>query len=457
MLSESLTQLRQLINRLIIFVGRPQVRMQLIALALVILLALIISFVIWRLIGPPLNRVIKARLQGRTRAVAKFLALLLKGITVPILALVFSGYARNVLQARGQLTGLLVELEQVFYTILAFEILIAILYSNLSPEQIRRYHYRLIRPLFYVILFLQILNHFINLGDLASIVLLELFDSPITIRALFIATLGFYFWVGLVSAMHTFIQNLIVKHTAIDKGSSEAILTILHYTLIALGFFYVISQLNLDSTTVAAIMGGLSVGIGFSLREVLSNFISGIYLLFERSLQPGDVISVDGEMGVVKDLSIRATTVSTLNNIELVIPNQTFFTSSFKTFTGTNKADRKVRFAVGVRTSCENDMRQVLSLLKETALKHPEILKEPAPDVWVQESFGDNVVDYRLMLWIESPVRINPVKSEVIQLVWNAFLEHDIGLTFPDLELHFNPSLQKSLQTNLLDQKTTTN
>lgn len=445
MISESLTQLQQLVGRLAIFMGRPQVRVQLIALALVLLLALLISYLIWRYLSPALNRFIEIHLKGRPKGVAAFGALLVKGITLPVLAFLFARYARTILQSQGLLTGLVEELEQIFFTILAFEVLMAILYSNLNSEQIRRYHYRLIRPFLYVVLFLQILNRFIDIREVASIVLLTTFNSPITIRALFIATVGFYFWVDAISALHTFVQNLVVKYTNVDKGSSEALLTIIHYVLIAMGFFYVLSQLQLNGTTVAAITGGLSVGIGFALREVLSNFISGIFLLFERSLQPGDVISVDGEMGVVKYLSIRATTVSTLNNVELVIPNQTFFTSSIKTFTGT---DKKVRFTVGVRANCENDLQQVIGLLKETAMSHPEILKDPAPDVWVQEGFGDNVVDYRMMLWIDSPVRIPPVRNEIVQKVWATFIENGIHLTFPDMELHFNGSLPKTLQRN---------
>ncbi|MCP4254622.1 MAG: mechanosensitive ion channel, partial [Candidatus Scalindua sp.] len=151
-------------------------------------------------------------------------------------------------------------------------------------------------------------------------------------------------------------------------------------------------------------------------------------------------------IGTIERLSIRSTVVRTLNNVEFVIPNQIFFTTPFRTLTG---ADKSVRFSVSVRTSCDNDLQEVIRLLKETAVTHPEIMKDPAPDVWIQESFGDNVLDYQMMLWTEYPLRINPIKSEIIQSVWAVFAENNIGLTFPDLELHFNSSLRGSLHKGI--------
>ena len=168
---------------------------------------------------------------------------------------------------------------------------------------------------------------------------------------------------------------------------------------------------------------------------MLGNFISGTFLLFERSLRPGDIVEVDDQMGTVEKLSVRSTTVRTLDNEEIVIPNSAFFTESFKSFTG---SDEKVRFNVVVMANCLNDPERVRSVLHAVARAHPEVLDDPAPEAWVEDQFGNNVVSYRLHMWSSSPLAVPRLRSDIVRMVWQAFSDEQIQLVFPDLELHFN-------------------
>ncbi|HFC11972.1 MAG TPA: mechanosensitive ion channel, partial [Anaerolineae bacterium] len=432
-----------LIFKTLIFIKRPQVADQLIVTAIAIVAAYVLTKISWGILTKWLARLLHpTQSTTRSQRTLFFFIRLIKAITFPVLAISFTFVAEAILLAQNQLVGLL-QLHRTFIVfILVFQILITILYTILDPQQVRRYHYRLFIPLIVCFATLQILDHIVQVRQLAEIVLLNLFDSPITLGAILIATIGLYFWTDTANALQAFLHNFVTSYTNLDAGSIQASLTLMRYALILVGIFYAISQLNLNGTTVAAITGGLSVGIGFGLREVLSNFISGILILFERSMKPGDIIDIEGQMGIVETLSIRATIVRTLDNEELVIPNQLFLTSTFKTYTGSNEL---VRFTVDIRASCENDLEQVIALLKSTAVDHPEVLADPAPAVWVQEEFGDNTVNYHLKLWTKSPTRINPVKSDVIRTIWHAFHAQGIALTFPDLELHFNNSLSKAL------------
>ena len=442
-MAEIMLHLREIIDQLLIFIKRPQVEEQLITLFGVLLLSALLSNILWRFIYADIRKFLSEPTRSRWPwRLLRFSIAMLKALTFPILGLFLANTAIDILSAREQLTGLLRHLENIFYTILIFNVLTTFLYAYLDAQQVRRYHYRLLVPFLVCLTFIQGLNTMIDVSELASIVILRLFDSPISLGALFFATFGLYFWTDLTNALHSFVLNLITRHSNAEEGSVQAALTLVHYGLIILGLFFALSQLQLDPTTIAAITGGLSVGIGFGLREVLSNFISGILLLFENSLRPGDVISVDNEMGVVQHLSIRAATVRTLDNVELVIPNQTFLTSSFKTFTGTDKV---MRFSLVIRTSYEVNMHEIIGMLKVAAVSHPEVLSEPAPDVWVQDAFGDNAIDYKVIMWIGSPVRIDAVKSDVTQVIWHAFRSHDISMTFPDIEIHFNDSLPQHL------------
>jgi small-conductance mechanosensitive channel len=422
-----------IIDKLIIFFYRPEVRIQVIVIILAFSTAGFLSKSIWFWLEPRLFRMVDSVTYAKTRGVWKFLILITRVSTLPLLGILFLRVASSILQSQGNITGLLTRFTWVFWTILAIQILIPFLYAVFGRTTMRRYHYRLLLPLLFVVIFLQILNNLTDTNELARMVLLELFTNPVTLGALFVATVGLYFWTDIIQVIHDLIYQLLNRFTNVDPGSTKATLTLIRYVLIIAGIVYALSQLELDPTTLAVITGGLSVGVGFGLREILSNFISGIFLLFERSLNPGDVIEMDGELCVVQDLSIRTTTVRTLNNVELVIPNQMFFTSSFQTYTG---SDKMVRLPMIINISCDNDIDTVMHLLQQTAQQHQDVLTEPAPSVFFNK-FGNNDAEFQLNVWLDTPLKIPTVKSEVRVMVWTVFQENNIDLTFPDMALHF--------------------
>lgn len=422
-----------LFDKLIIYSRRPQVQVQLLLIVALIGICIVVTHLIWALLSGPLERWVSQRRHRRWRAFLEFVVSLARAVTFSVLALILLGNARQYLMQRGIITGLLDKIELIFWVILIFQASITILYALFDKEMIRKYHRRLFIPLLSVLIFLAILSNLTDLSGLSDTVLATLFDHPITIGLVFIATIGFYFWTGGAQVFADLVYDFTVNHTRVDPGGAKAALTLIRYTLIAIGVAFIFSQVHLSTATVAAITGGLSVGIGFGLREILSNFISGIFLLIERSLQPGDVLEVEGEMSVVENVQIRATVVRTLNNDELVIPNQTFFTSSFKTYTG---ADKTVRVPIILRTDCVIEPNHVVQVLTETALSHLDVLAEPAPSVFLLE-YSDNVATFQLNVWLDSPVLRPKVTSDIKFKVWDAFSEHNIALPFPEVELHF--------------------
>ena len=129
--------------------------------------------------------------------------------------------------------------------------------------------------------------------------------------------------------------------------------------------------MGIRGTAFAAITGGLSVGIGFGLQQVVGNFISEILLLFEGALRPGDIISVEGEVSEVKRMGIRAITVRVLrDNSEKIIPNQMFFTKEVTTYTG---SDRLTARTIQVKTKSKSDPQLVISLLLQIAAQYPNV------------------------------------------------------------------------------------
>ncbi|MGK7915614.1 MAG: mechanosensitive ion channel family protein, partial [Prochloraceae cyanobacterium] len=282
----------------------------------------------------------------------------------------------------------------------------------------------------------KILNELTSLKQLTRIVVIKLFENPITLGALFLTTVGLYLWIDAVLGIQDAMFHLLIKWTKLESGVVQASLTIIRYGLIGVGLVFVLSTIGFDSTTFAAISGGLSIGIGFGLREIISNFISGVILLYERALKPGDYLNVDGEMCQVKKINIRATMVRTFDNVEKVVPNQKFFTSSFTTYTG---SDKVVRRLIPIGVSYKSDPEEVIKILLNVAKEHPQVLTKPHPVVFLTE-FGDSSINFELAVWLDTPAIGKTVTSELNRAIWKALAEHNIEIPFPQRDLHIRSS-----------------
>jgi small-conductance mechanosensitive channel len=439
--SSGITELAAIAGKLNVFLGRPAVQLQLALIAFAVLLAWLISRNIWQRLeawhrdpaeGTGEERAAAGTVAGNMRRFALHYGVeVVHAATFPIMTVVLLQIVRQMLTWRDLTGGLLDKVSWIVWSFLALQICVTVLYALFDWRTIRAYHYRLFIPLLWVVVALNILDNLTDLRQLSNVVLTEVFNSPITLGAVFVATVGLYFWTDIIHLFQDLIYQLTVRHTDADPGGTKAALTLMRYILVIVGFVLVLSNLRLGPATLAAVTGGLSVGVGFGLREILSNFISGILLLFEQSLHPGDVIEVDDEVSVVEDVRMRATIVRTLNNDELVIPNQMFFTASFKTYTG---SDKTVRVPLLFQTDCRTVPRKTINVMLETALQHPQVLKDPAPSVFVL-SYGNNEAHYQLNLWLDNPVQSPQVSSEVRLLMWDAFSAHDISLPAPEMDV----------------------
>ena len=442
---DGIEQFAVIVDRALVFLGRPAVIEQLLVLLVILVVSRLVSHLGWSLLGRHRVRRARRKTDGRFPSSTTALPLpfqAIESISAPLLGIGMALLALRVMERGERVTGLLSQLIVVFVVLLGSELIMTAACLGLDAAEARRYRRTFFKPLMWIVVGLMILGHVADVRRLAGAAVFDLFGSPISVGALFIATLGIWLWTDGVNFLNRVVVNFIVKHTSLNDGSAEATLMLVRYALILLGLAYVVSQLQLSPSTVAAITGGLSVGIGFGLREVLGNFISGTFMLFERSLRPGDIIEVSGEIGTVEKLSVRSTMIRTLDNEEIVIPNSAFFTESFKSFTGT---DEKVRFHIVVMANCRNDVEMVRHVLHGVARAHPDVLDDPPPEAWVEDQFGNNVVSYRLHMWSSSPLTVPRIRSDIVRMTWKAFREANVQLVFPDLELHFNDTASDHL------------
>ena len=298
-----------------------------------------------------------------------------------------------------------------------------------------RYHYRFVGPAYTVIVVAWLINLLIPIQRLLDVPVWSGFTVPITLGAIFIATVGLYLWYDGTGVLQDVLEAIFVREPAVgpsdSSGTIAAVIAIFRYVLVSLGLLIALRVLGFDSTMLAFVTAGLSIGIGFGSQAVISNLMSGILLLFDHSLRPGDIISIEGQMSIVNRVGIRATSVTTLNNVEVLIPNSTFMTANVTTFT---KTDQFIRILLPVETADSHTPHQVREALLKAAKVHPWVVDEPAPLV-VFKGNGDTSHLFELAVWFEDPTRTLKLTSELYFLIFDEFSRVGIGPATPQRDL----------------------
>jgi len=298
----------------------------------------------------------------------------------------------------------------------------------IQPEPMRLLETRLIRPAYLLVSVLLVIRVFDNPQDLAIIPIGEWFGSEVNLGSLLLSVVIVY-----VLAMGTgppaqALAWLVQRSVGISNGSRRALALMIRYLAVAIGIVWALDHVGFNRTAILAVAGGLSVGLGFGIKEVFSNFVSGLWLLFEGSVRPGEVLFIDGDPCEVRSLGLRAAVLwRDRDNAELVIPNQTFFTTTTVTYTG---SDTLRRSQVLVGAAYRHDPAEVIALLEATARRLPRVLDKPAPKGLLLR-YGDSSIDYALRFWIANPMDNVSICSEVQAGIWQAFRERGIEIPFP--------------------------
>lgn len=299
---------------------------------------------------------------------------------------------------------------------------------RLGVEPSRQLDSRLIRPAYLLLAALALISSLDSLRDLAVAPLGSVLGVQLTAGRLFNAVLIIYLVLVGSGPPAAGLAWLIQKAVGTSDGSRKALDLILRYAVVGMGLVGVGMHLGFNTTALIAVAGGLSVGLGFGIKEVFSNFVSGLWLLFEGSVRPGEVLLLDGDHCEVRRLGLRATLLwRDRDNAELLIPNQTFFTEAATSYTA---SDRMRRCQVDVGAAYHHDPDQVIALLEATALGVTKVLAEPAP-TGLLLSYGDFAINYGLRFWIANPIEATVISSAVNLAIWHAFKREGIEIPFP--------------------------
>lgn len=232
-------------------------------------------------------------------------------------------------------------------------------------------------------------------------------------------------------------------HPAIDRGAQATINTLLHYLMIAIGVYVVLQTLRLDFGALAVLFGGLGLGIGLGLQPLIVNFISGLFMLFERHVKVGDVVIVHDKLGEITKVSMRSTTIRTPDGVYLIVPNGEFINQKVENWTLYNKP---IRGIVEVGVAYAANPRRVKDLLLEIAFAEAKVLMEPPPDAFFTQ-FGDNSLHFSLACWFPNPAERWAGMLSLRYTITERFRDEGIEIPFPQrtLSLSNNEPLRVSI------------
>lgn len=215
------------------------------------------------------------------------------------------------------------------------------------------------------------------------------------------------------------------------RGVPAVISTTLKLIIALSGFFLALSGAGIDLTKISILIGAFGVGIGFGLQNIVNNFISGLILIYERPIQVEDTIEINTLMGQVKSIGIRSSKVRTFDGAEVVVPNSLLVSDQLINWTLSDDR-RRIEIIVGVKYG--TDPTKVIEILKEVAISHELVSKDPEPRVLFNE-FGDSSLNFRLLVWVLFEHGIQ-IKSDLSVAIDKAFKENNIEIPFPQLDLH---------------------
>lgn len=238
------------------------------------------------------------------------------------------------------------------------------------------------------------------------------------------------------------LRRQVLQAFQIEKHTQFVILRIFHLLLITTGILISLKSLGMNFTSLAIIFGGLSIGIGFGLQNLVSNLISGLILIFERPIKIGDLVEImDVDIfGRVSSINLRSTVIMAVDEKEIIVPNSQLITEPVHNLTHYNN---RFRVRVQVSVSFNSDAELVKNALIEVAHAHPQVIKEPTPEMdnvtvpFVRfTNFGESSLDFELLAWIPDSFERFDVASDLHFMIWEKFKECNITIPFPQRDVH---------------------
>lgn len=283
---------------------------------------------------------------------------------------------------------------------------------------------------------------FAILNEILNYTLFSVNQTPITISSILILLLLLTIFIVAGIIARRMLSKRLFKRFKIDEGTGYTLSRISQYIIITIGVLISFEFVGIDLSSLTVIIGLLSVGIGFGLQNITSNFISGLIILFERPISVGDRVTVSDIEGDIMEINIRSTMVRTVNNISIIVPNSEFVSKDVVNY---SHGDPTYRLDVKVGVAYGSDLDNVLKALQEVADNNNRVLKKPAPDVHLTE-FGESSWNMQLRTWIGDVKDYPEIRNELNQAIVRTFRKYNVEIPFPQRDLHLRSPVEIPLK-----------
>ena len=289
--------------------------------------------------------------------------------------------------------------------------------------------FRVFRPVY--AFFESILTHSFQIGEIG----LSLGHVLVFFVSIYVA-----FWAA--KATRYLLQEEVLTRMSLPRGVGNSVASLTYYAVLLLGALVALTAAGFKMTQLAFIFGALGVGIGFGLQNVVNNFVSGLILMFERPIQPGDVVEITGTSGRVREIGMRATTIKTFDGADVVVPNGTLLSEKLTNWT---LLDRNRRLDIDIGVAYGSDPAQLAALLQRTALQTTGIVSNPEPVVLFL-GFGASALNFGVRAWTYDYDNSATIRSDLVTRIYSALNEAGIEMPFPQQDIHLRSVSQEAVE-----------
>ncbi len=421
---------------LLIMLQRPAVQRQVVTIAAVLLLTWlaprVLAWTLLRLSGPresdqsategravPLaSSTVWPRALGWLRAV--------EFILFPTLLLLFAYRAIAWYSDNRWPSGLIQGVLPIFWLLFVYRLLVRVVLKLLPKDQSERFAAELLRPVTLILILLiarDLLFSTLGFGQISLLRVGEwVFNVGDLLDALIIVLLSMIAGGALRKALYN-----VMVHSEVEPDIANTVSNVARYSVVGLGVLVAIGVFGIELSALGLIASGLVVGLAFGLQELFANFVSGIVLVFERIVRPGDIIELDGTRGTVTKVLLRATVLQTIDSAEIVVPNKELMT---RTVLALTYSDRVTRVRLDISVAYESDLALVERVTLATIQSHPLILETPAPGARfiAMDPHSVQVMAFGFVADFNDWIR---TRSELYQMMRDAFVTNGIVLPYP--------------------------
>ncbi len=224
-----------------------------------------------------------------------------------------------------------------------------------------------------------------------------------------------------------------------DEGNTYALYQIIKYVIWVVAFGFMLESIGVKVTILIAGSAALLVGIGLGLQQTFNDVLSGIILLSERSIKIEDILEIDGEVVKIQEIGLRTSKGLTTDDISIIIPNSLITTNKVINWSHQSK---KTRFRIEVGVSYGSDVEFVIKILEESAIEHPDNTKKELTEARLV-NFGNSSLDFQILFYSNNIFSSNRVKSDIRRIINQKFIENNITIPFPQMDVHLKPNTEK--------------